>query len=111
MLPRLQETIPAELLQVGVYWRAREKPRGDYVVAVQLRDANGRVAFEQISRPANGTYPTTEWDAGEVLLDWHDFDLPRDLAIGSYQIFAVLRDAATGIRVGETLISTISVVK
>jgi uncharacterized membrane protein len=107
-----RETIaPGELLQVGVYWRAREKPRNDYLAVIQLRDASGRVAFEQASRPANGTYPTTEWDAGEVLLDWHDFDLPRDLAIGKYQIFAVLRDAATGTRVGETLISTISVVK
>jgi uncharacterized membrane protein len=107
-----RETIaPGELLQVGVYWRARAKPRGDYVVAVQLRDATGRVAFEQSSRPANGTYPTTLWDAGEVLLDWHDFDLPRDLPVGRYQIFALLRDAATGVRVGETLISTISVVK
>jgi hypothetical protein len=37
--------------------------------------------------------------------------LPRDLAIGKYQIFAVLRDEATETRHGETLISTISVVK
>ena len=102
---------PGELLQVGLYWRAREKPLGDYVVGVQLRDASGRVAFEQSTRPANDAYPTTQWDAGEVLLDWHDFDLPRDLIIGNYQIFAVLRDAATGKPVGETLISTISVVK
>ena len=110
-VPPREKITPGELLQVGVYWRAREKPRGDYVVAVQLRDAAGRVAFERSARPANGAYPTTQWDAGEVLLDWHDFDLPRDLAIGSYGIFAVLRDAATGTRLGETLISTISVVK
>ncbi|MBM3129881.1 MAG: DUF2079 domain-containing protein [Chloroflexi bacterium] len=110
-VPPREKITPGELLQVGLYWRAREKPRGDYVVAVQLRDVRGRVAFEQTARPANNTYPTTEWDAGEVLLDWHDFDLPRDVASGEYQIFAVLRDAATGTHVGETLISPISVVK
>ena len=72
-----RETISAgELLQVGLYWRARDKPQGDYIVAVQLRDATGRIAFEHASRPAADAYPTTQWNAGEVLLDWHDFHLP-----------------------------------
>jgi uncharacterized membrane protein len=101
---------PGELLQVGLYWRAREKPRGDYLVAIQLRDAAGRVAFEHTARPANNTYPTTQWDAGEVLLDWHDFHLPRDLPSGTYEIFVVLHDAATGARAGETWIASLLVV-
>ena len=50
------------------------------------------------------------WTVGEVLLDWHDFDLPRDLAIGSYQIVVVLRNADTGVTLGETFISPLSVV-
>jgi uncharacterized membrane protein len=102
---------PGELLQVGLYWRARAKPRGDYVVAVQLREATGRVAFEHASRPAKGTYPTTQWDAGEVLLDWHDFHLPRDLASGDYQITVVLREIVNGAIRGDALISALSVVK
>ncbi|MCX7839510.1 MAG: DUF2079 domain-containing protein, partial [Anaerolineae bacterium] len=102
---------PGELLQVGLYWRAREKPRGDYIVAVQLRDGAGRIAFEHTARPANNTYPTTEWDAGEVLLDWHDFHLPSDLPIGEYQIFVALRDASTSTSVGETWIASLLVVK
>ncbi len=102
---------PGELLQIGLYWRARVKPRGDYLVAIQLRDADGRVAFEQASRPAKGTYPTTEWDAGEVLLDWHDFHLPRELAAGHYHIVVVLHNAVTAVRVGETVISTLAVLE
>ncbi len=101
---------PGELLQVGLYWRARGKPQGDYVVAVQLRDAAGHVAFEHASRPANGTYPTTAWDAGEVLLDWHDFTLPNDLAAGEYAIYVLLRDADNS-TLGEVRLITISVVK
>jgi hypothetical protein len=96
---------------VGIYWRAREKPRGDYLVAVQLRDATGRVAFEQANRPANGTYPTTQWDAGEVLLDWHDFNLPKDLAAGEYQVFVSLLDSGTARLLGETKLTTIQVNK
>ncbi|MDE3091821.1 MAG: hypothetical protein KGJ80_20805, partial [Chloroflexota bacterium] len=94
---------------LGSYWHAREKPRGDYVVAVQLRDASDRVAFEQASRPANDTYPTTQWDAGEVLLDWHDFNLPKDILPGEYQVFVVLRDSASNRVLGQTAISTLTI--
>jgi uncharacterized membrane protein len=100
-----------DTLSVGLYWRARAKPAGDYVVAVQLRDAMGQTAFEQTARPANGTYPTTEWNAGEVLLDWHDFVLPRSLAVGEYQIYAVLRDNAGTRVLGEVRIARLSVVR
>lgn len=99
-----------EKFSLGLYWRAQSKPRGDYLIAVQLRDVNGRVAFEQRERPAQGTYATNEWSAGEVLLDWRDFDLPRDIAPGDYQIFVVLRDAATPIP-GEAKITAITIVR
>ena len=110
-VPPRARIAPGEILQVGLYWRAREKPRGDYVVAVQLRDSAGRVAFEHSARPAADTYPTTQWDAGEVLLDWHDFLLPGDLARGDYHIFVLLRDAASRAVMGETAISKIQVLE
>ncbi len=100
-----------ELLRVGVYWRAREKPRGDYVVAVQLRDSTGRVAAEEANRPANGTYPTPQWDAGEVLLDWHDFDLPREMPSGAYELWVLLREAVSGRVIGETTFASMRVVR
>lgn len=97
-----QDTIaPGELFQVGLNWRARSKPRGDYVVSVQLRDAKNRVVYEETARPAAGAYPTTEWDEGEVLLDWHDLTIPTTFAPGEYQIVIVLRDAATRQQLGE----------
>ncbi len=108
-VPPPREMARGEVLPVGVYWRARGKPQGDYFVAVQLRDAAGRVAFEHASRPANGTYPTTAWDAGEVLLDWHDLALPRELAEGEYRIVVLLREANTNQLLGETPVATVTV--
>lgn len=98
-------------IQVGLYWRARSKPRGDYSVSVQLRDATGSVVFEQTARPANNTYPTLQWDEGEVLLDWHDFQLPSSFNPGKYQVFVVLRDATTNQAQGEIGITSISVTR
>jgi hypothetical protein len=43
---------PGDLLSLGLYWCARGKPQGDYVVTVQLRDVRGQVALDQTARPA-----------------------------------------------------------
>jgi uncharacterized membrane protein len=107
-----RETISAgELLQMGLYWRARGKPQGDYIVAVQLRDTSGRIVYEHWNRPAKGTYPTTEWDEGEVLLDWHDFELPGNIAAGEYQLVAVLRQKESEYMLGEVRVASLRVVK
>ncbi len=107
----IPETMTAgQTLPVGLYWRARNKPRGDYSVAVQLRDGMGRVAFEQADRPVAGAYPTTEWAEGEVLLDWHDLALPNSLAPGTYSIQVRLTDS-NGALLGEASIAAITVEK
>jgi hypothetical protein len=93
-------------LSVGLYWRARAKPQGDYEVAVQLRDKQYAVAYEQSSRPADGAYPTTEWDMGEVLLDWHTVSVPKAMLEGDYSIFVVLRDVSTKHVLGEANIAS-----
>ncbi len=94
-------------LRVGLYWRALGRPQGDYVVAVQLRDASERVSYEEAARPAGGAYPTTEWQAGEVLLDWHALTLPASVIPGEYQVWVILREAAGSRVLGETGIGSI----
>lgn len=110
-VPPREKLNAGELLQVGLYWRAREKPRGDYSVVIQLRGADGRSALERASRPAADTYATTQWDAGEVLLDWHDFNIPTDIPIGKYTIVVSMRDAVSGKSMGEATIAMVQVVK
>jgi len=110
-VPPRETIVPGELLQLGLYWRARGKPQGDYSVVVQLRDANGRVAFEHTDRPAKGTYPTTEWHTGEVLLDWHDFSVPRGLLPGTYEIWIALYDSVSRVPIGEVRISSLKVIE
>lgn len=96
-------------LALGVYWRARGKPEGDYDVVAQLSDASGNIAVEQSSRPANGTHPTLRWNGGEVLLDWHDLALPSDMAPSEYALRVVLRDAETKAVLGTAPVKTIEI--
>jgi hypothetical protein len=107
----LDQVSPGDVVQMGLYWKARSKPQGDYVVAIQLRDSNGRITFEQKSRPADGTYPTTQWAAGEVLLDWHDLIVPQAMDGGVYQAYVILSDAVNSAVLGETALTTLTVVK
>lgn len=100
---------PGDTLALGVYWRARGKPRGDYQVVVQLRQMDGRVVLEQSDRPAAGAYPTPLWNVGEVLLDWHDLMLPRELREGEYTVSVILRNLTDETILGEAPVTTITV--
>ncbi len=102
---------PGDTHALGVYWRARGKPRGDYQVTVQLSQADGRVVLEQSDRPAAGAYPTPLWNVGEVLLDWHDLALPRELREGEYTISVLLRNLTDQTVLGEAPVTTITVKK
>ncbi len=108
-LPHVIE--PGQRLSVGYYWRARGKPRGDYQVVSQLRDASDIIVLEQAGTPADGTYPTNAWQIGEVLLDWHDLDLPRDLKQGEYKVFVILRDLTDRSILGQAQVAQIKVEK
>ncbi len=107
-----RETIsPGEVFEVGLYWRARSKPKGDYTVTIELRDANGKTVFTHQSKPADGTYPTTLWEAGEVLLDWHNFQIPYNIAPGLCDIYVALGEESTGTSLGEVKISSLLIAK
>jgi hypothetical protein len=98
-----------EGFSVGLYWRPRDKPRGDYAVSVQLRDVSGAIVAEQTGRPAAGAYPTTRWQKGEVLLDWHDLSIPATLPEGDYTLVVALRDAAGHMVLGEANVGSVSI--
>jgi hypothetical protein len=99
--------VPGQMIELGLYWRARALPQGDYTVSVQLRDDEGRVVLEQVDKPAAGAYPTTLWHQGEVLLDWHDLTVPPDFPQGSYTIQVVLSSALPPMKLGETSIGEV----
>ena len=77
---------PGETARIALYWTATEDLSQDYLFSVRLTDEAGRIWLRQEGRPADGTYPTTEWSAGEVIKDWHDVVLPPDAPHGRHQL-------------------------
>lgn len=106
-VPPPEKISAGEILSIGLYWRARAKPQGDYIVVVQLRNTNGQNVIEQANRPADDAYSTTLWSEGEVLLDWHDIALPATLERGEYRIVVLLRDAVKRDVLGQVELTAI----
>ncbi|HEX2171142.1 MAG TPA: glycosyltransferase family 39 protein [Dehalococcoidia bacterium] len=72
------ETRAGEPTVLTLYWRAREPLTTDYLAfvhAVAADDPERRVT-QHDSRPGVGSRPTTEWTAGEVVIDAHPLTLP-----------------------------------
>jgi hypothetical protein len=76
-------------LGVLLMWRAVDQPAADYVVFVQVRDANGQVVAQASGQPREGTYPTGVWWPGEEVPDEHRVDIGA-LPPGEYDVYVGL---------------------
>jgi hypothetical protein len=81
-----------------LYWQAVRVPDKDYTVFVQMLDARGQQVANADSMPQANRYPTSFWDANEIVPDAHRIDLPPDLPPGEYRIIVGWYDLATGVR-------------
>jgi hypothetical protein len=84
-------------LKLTFYWQALRQPDADYTVFVHVRDDAGNVIAQKDQPLLGGAYPTSLWDAGEIIKD--EISLPLDgVAPGRYQIVVGLYDLDTGER-------------
>ena len=73
----------------------------DYTVFIHLLDSEGHIQGQADSPPSAGTYPTSVWDAGEVIADLHTISLRPNLPPGEYRLAIGLYDPETGQRLGK----------
>jgi 4-amino-4-deoxy-L-arabinose transferase-like glycosyltransferase len=91
-----------ESIGLTVYWRAREVMREDYTVFVHLVGAvnpqtQSPVWAQDDTQPARGSYPTSRWQRGEIIVDEYRLrvaGLPR----GEYRIESGIYNLHTGAR-------------
>lgn len=67
-------------LLVTLAWQAGTAMEKDYTAFVHLTDSEGKV-LAQLDRPPAG-YPTSDWQAGEIVVDHYTIALPDSLAQG-----------------------------
>jgi hypothetical protein len=99
------------VLWLTLYWQALADVQHDYVVAVQLLDAQGNEATYWLGRPVHSGYPTTRWQSGQVVQDVWRLTLPPKVSPGDYTLRIALFDAATQAEAGRVTLGPVSVVK
>ncbi len=82
---------PATVVPVTLFWRAIQEPPYDYAVSLRLIDEAGQEVFQIDSQhPVLGTFPTSQWTAGEVVGDYYEIQLPGELPPGTYRWGVIL---------------------
>ncbi len=78
-----------EGLEILLIWQAIKVPQADYLIRIQLRDANGKAVMESELEPYGGIYPTSYWAAGEQVADTYLLDV-SNVPPGEYDVYAGL---------------------
>jgi hypothetical protein len=77
---------PATVVPLTLYWRAVKAPSHDYSISLRLFNSVGEQVYQVDSQhPVLGTYPTSRWQAGEVVADYYEIQLARDLPLAVYR--------------------------
>jgi hypothetical protein len=94
-----------ETLNLTLYWRSDATLPTDYTTFVHMRDSTGQargqsgtIVAQRDRPPADGAYPTSLWDPGEVIPDSIQIPIPAQVPAGEYEIVAGLYDFETGRR-------------
>ncbi len=64
-------------LTLTLYWRAQKAVAQDYKVFVHVLAADGAMLTQNDGPPRNGWYPTSVWQAGDVIPDVRRLDIPE----------------------------------
>ncbi len=68
-----------------ISWRALANLKDDYALSLHILDEQWRPIWTQDSAaPVLGMYPTSRWVQGEVVQDYHELALPRELPPARY---------------------------
>ena len=83
---------------IEMEWSATRPVDEAYTVFVHLLGPDGALATQHDSMPVINTRPTTSWEAGDLVSDWHLLILPPNTPAGDYTILVGLYQLETGER-------------
>jgi 4-amino-4-deoxy-L-arabinose transferase-like glycosyltransferase len=88
-------------ISLTMYWRALAEMREDYTVFTHLIGAinpatQSPVWAQDDARPGHGSFPTTHWRVGEIVIDEYRLIVPDNAPAGNYQIEMGMYNLETG---------------
>jgi 4-amino-4-deoxy-L-arabinose transferase-like glycosyltransferase len=89
---------PGSEVHLTLFWQALKAMEEGYTVFIHLADRPGQLWGQKDNPPVDGFYPTTAWEAGEIVRDQYDVGISPDAPAGPYQIEVGMYLAETGER-------------
>lgn len=99
------EVEPGDTLHLSLHWKAVRQPDLPYTVFVHLLDERGQIRSQHDTMPQQNALPTTCWQPGEFVSDFHPIQLPSDVPPGEYTLRAGMYYLPTGDRLPITVAS------
>jgi hypothetical protein len=93
------------ILGLSLFWESLARTETDYTVFVHVLDESGNLIRQGDHAPAEGKYPTSLWEVGEIIQDSVEIPLSK-LASGRYSIIIGLYNQLTGERLMAAVSST-----
>jgi hypothetical protein len=86
---------PGEKFRLTLYWQALAKMEKNYTVFAHILDQTGWLRGQKDNPPVGGTYPTTEWVVGEIVVDKYEIEVSPEAPPGEYRIEVGMYELAT----------------
>ena len=77
---------PGSTLTLTLWWASQAASLDERSVLVHLLDQGGAIVTQADGPPVQGARPTSQWRAGDVVIDSHQIALPADLPPGNYTL-------------------------
>jgi len=84
---------PGDTLHLTLFWQAREKPKSEILLTIELTDSRGESVARRETSPVEGGYPPTSWEQGEIVRDQHYLLIPSPSPSGRYRLLLGVKDA------------------
>jgi hypothetical protein len=97
------EAVQAGTIKVDARWGTAVPPENNYDICLQLTNSAGNIA-QTGCQPISPTWPSSRWQANEVVRASYVLPAAESLAPGSYTLSLMLADTITGDMVGETAV-------
>jgi uncharacterized membrane protein len=73
-------------LKLTLHWQALEEMKTSYTVFTHLVDESGEIWGQKDNLPVDGTYLTTEWRVGEIVIDRYEIEVDPTTMPGEYTL-------------------------
>lgn len=77
---------PGDGIHLTLFWQCLEEMEQDYTVFTHLVDGEQNISGQKDNQPVDGFYPTSQWEAGEIVRDQYDIAIPAIISLGEYAV-------------------------